>query len=62
MGNQQRNINPHKHAKAAMWLFGSRYAEFNGGSMDFWDSLTESEKRKCRVMVKDIEDAQPDCN
>jgi hypothetical protein len=53
----QRNLNPHKAAVAAMWLWGSRYAAQGGGSMDFWDSLTRSEKGTCRNMVKQIEAA-----
>jgi hypothetical protein len=54
----QRNLNPHKPARAAMWLWGERYSKQGGGSMDFWDKLTNSEKDTCRRMVKDILDAR----
>lgn len=54
----QRNLNPHKPAVAAMWLWGKRYSGQGGGSMDFWDSLTPSEKRLCRDMVKRINEAR----
>lgn len=55
MKDQTRNLNPHKAAKAAMWLYSKQYAASGGGSMDFWDSLSESAKRKCRDLVSGIE-------
>ena len=55
MQDQKRNLNPHKQARAAMYLFGKRYAAQRGGSMDFWDSLSDSDKRLCRKLVEDIE-------
>lgn len=54
----QRNINPHKAAVAAMWLHGNAYAAQNGGSMDFWDKLTETQQRHCRDFVEQIEKAR----
>jgi hypothetical protein len=36
-----RNLNPHKPARAAMWLWGKEYSQQGGGSMDFWDGLPE---------------------
>lgn len=39
-----RNLDPHDSARAAMWLFGKRYSEQGGGSMDFWDGLSRSDK------------------
>lgn len=53
--NPARDLHPHKQARAAMWLWGKRYAEQNLGSMGFWDSLTPSERELCRRMVKEIE-------
>ena len=47
----RRNLNPHKPALLAMWLWGKRYAAQGGGSMDFWDKLTEQEKNSCRECV-----------
>ena len=58
MENQERNLNPHKPAKAAMWLFGDKYARQRGGSMDFWDSLSQSEKMLCRELIRDVNDAR----
>lgn len=60
MKDQKRNLNPHQSAVAAMWLWGERYAAQGGGSMDFWDSLTDSEKRLCRDMVRRIMEARRD--
>ena len=60
MRDQTRNLNPHKPARAAMWLFGKRYAAQGGGSMDFWGRLSESDKRMCRELVADIENAPED--
>ena len=52
--DQTRNMNPHKEARAAMWLFGTRYGAQNGGSMDFWDSISEKDKNICRSLVTAI--------
>jgi hypothetical protein len=54
----KRNLNPHKAAVAAMYLWGAAYSRQNGGSMDFWDSLRESDKETCRSLVKAIEKAR----
>lgn len=53
----QRDLNPHKPARFAMWLWGRRYAYQGLGSMGFWDSLTESEQALCRQAVAEIEAA-----
>lgn len=60
MKDQSRNLNPHKPAKAAMYLWGERYSKQGGGSMDFWDALSESERRLARDLVADIEKARPE--
>lgn len=57
--DQSRNLNPHAAARAAMWLFGRRYSEFGGGSMDFWDSLSRSDKRNAAMLAKEIREARP---
>ncbi len=54
----QRNLNPHKAAVAAMHLWGSEYSLQNGGSMDFWDSLSKSRQELCRELVRKIEKAR----
>jgi hypothetical protein len=55
MKDQRRNLNPHKEARAAMWLYRKRYAEQSTGSMDFYDSLSAHEKGNCKTLVDDIE-------
>jgi hypothetical protein len=50
----QRDLNPHRPAVAAMWLYHDRYSKGGLGSMGFWDSLAPSEQRTCRDMVQDI--------
>lgn len=52
-----RNLYPHKPALIAMLLWNHEYAAQRGGSMDFWDKLSESDKRICRDALKDIEAA-----
>jgi hypothetical protein len=56
----KRNLNPHKSARMAMYVFSRRYAAQNGGSMDFWDSLSELDKNIARECVSDIEHAEPE--
>lgn len=54
----QRNMNPHAEARLAMALWGHEYAfEQRGGSMDFWDTRTPSQKRLCVDVVSGILDA-----
>lgn len=60
MSDQRRNLNPHKPARAAMWLFSAEYGRQRGGSMDFWDRLSESAKKQCRQLVADIEKCRPE--
>ncbi len=51
----QRNLNPHAEARLAMALWSHEYAfEQRGGSMDFWDSRTPSQKRLCADIVTEI--------
>lgn len=52
--DQTRNLNPHAEAKMAMWLWGAEYAAQGGGSMDFWDRLSDSRKRVAKNAVDDI--------
>jgi hypothetical protein len=56
----QRNIRPTAPAYAAMALWGKRYAAQRGGSMDFWDGLSDYEKRTCRELAKQIKEAPLD--
>ncbi len=54
----QRNINPHAEAIYAMAHWGKSYSEQGGGSMDFWDKLTPSQKKFCVEQVKRITKVQ----
>jgi hypothetical protein len=59
MNNQtHRNLNPHKPARMAMYLFGERYAAQSGGSIDFWDKLSEGDKQLCRECVDKLEQSR----
>jgi len=53
----QRDLNPHKPALAAMYVYHTRYAKQALGSMGFWDSLTEYERNVCRDLVAKIAEA-----
>ena len=57
MTKDERNLNPHKPAVVAMSMWGKRYASQSGGSMDFWDRLSDNEKKLCRDLVARIEAA-----
>jgi len=59
MTDQTRNLNPTPEAKFAMIVWGREYAhDFRGGSMDFWDQLSEPRKRKCRLIVQAVNEAR----
>ena len=53
----RRNSNPHKPALVAMWMWGEVYSRQGGGSMDFWDSRSESDKNLCRELVQRLANA-----
>ena len=54
----RRNINPTAEALVAMNIWGDDYAfKQRGGSMDFWDSLPEFKKDRCRDLVNRIREA-----
>ena len=52
--DQQRNLHPHAEAILAMTMWGKDYSRQRGGSMDFWDKLTEGHKQLCRETVDRI--------
>lgn len=54
---QKRNLDPSAEAIAAMYLYGKEYAAQHGGSMDFWDGLSDSKKRLCTELVNRIKSA-----
>lgn len=49
MNDQLRNINPTPEALIAMFIWGKEYADFGGGSMDFFDSLSIGRQRQCTM-------------
>lgn len=56
----KRNLNPTAPARIAMTLWCRRYAAQNGGSMDFWDTLSEPEKYQCRMIAEQVRRARMD--
>jgi len=53
----KRNLNPTAEAVAAMYIWHEGYAAQRGGSMDFYDRLSATEKRVCRDCVRAIREA-----
>ena len=53
----RRDLNPHKAARMAMWLWSANYAASGLGSMGYWDSLSEQARETCREAVSEIEDS-----
>lgn len=57
MGNlsdQKRNLNPIPAARVARIIWGHRYSLQGGGTMDFWDSLSPHDRRRCELVVKEL--------
>lgn len=50
--DQKRNLNPTPAARVAMIIWGKEYSEQRGGSMEFWDSLSDFRKRRCEMVVE----------
>jgi hypothetical protein len=48
----QRDLNPHKGAVAAMWIYHERYAKQALGSMGFWGSLKPYERDVCMDLLE----------
>jgi hypothetical protein len=55
--DQTRNLNPHKAAVVAMWIFNVEYQQSRKGSMDFWDSLSKGKRNTARRCLETIEKA-----
>ncbi len=53
----RRNLTPTAPAVVAMNLWGQRYSEQNGGSMDFWDKLSAEEKKRCHEIAARVREA-----
>lgn len=56
MKDQRRNLYPTPEARVAMIIWGAEYSRQQGGSMDFWDRLTETRQRRCKMVVDQIGD------
>lgn len=59
LARMRRDLNPHRAARAAMWLWSAEYAKKGLGSMGFWDSLDKHRKQLARDCVTDIMKARP---
>ena len=53
-----RNINPTKVAVAAKFIYADRYYNQQGGTMDFWDGLSQNRKKNCEACVAEIDAAR----
>lgn len=54
---ERRNMNATAPARVAMCIWGQRYSEQRGGAMEFWDTLSEAEKRQCIAAAENIKAA-----
>lgn len=52
--DQTRNLNPTPEAVVAMSLWGKAYSEQRGGSMQFWEKLSDSNKRVAREIAQKV--------
>lgn len=55
--SDERNANPTPEALLAMHMWGQEYSEQKGGSMDFWDKLSNHRKNICKRGIKRISEA-----
>jgi hypothetical protein len=60
MKDQTRNLNPIAPAIVAMTIWGHKYAAQRGGSMDFWDSLSDEDRRLCREVAERVKETPLD--
>ena len=54
MKDQTRNLNPTPEAIFAMYNWSYTYSQQRGGSMDFYDTLSDRNKKFCQEAVKKI--------
>lgn len=54
MEDQTRNLNPTPEAVVAMIIWSNEYSKQMGGSMDFWDGLSNDRKRRCQLVVEKL--------
>lgn len=60
MTEEERNLDPHRPARCAIWVYSERYINQKGGIMDFWDKLTKQEQDICRIMAEQISCTRPE--
>ncbi len=51
----QKDMNAHREARLAAWMFSERYGEQRGGLDTFWHNLPESDKGMIRRCLDEIE-------
>jgi hypothetical protein len=54
-------MKPHKQAVTAMFIYHEQYAAQRSGCIEFWESLSKSEKRVCQDLINLIE-SRPEYN
>ena len=59
MKDQYRNLHPTPAARVAMIIWGAEYSKQGGGSMDFWDKLSEERKYRCKLVVEALKRKKP---
>jgi len=57
MKSQLRNLHPIPEAVIAMSIWGKEYSEQRGGSMDFYDALSNGRKHVCADVLDKIKEA-----
>jgi hypothetical protein len=62
LARDKRNMNPHKAAIAAMYLYGAEYAAQRDGIMEFWDRLDGERQQTCRRLVDRLSEARKETN
>ncbi len=51
---EYRNTHPHAEAEIARTIYAGEYEAQDGGTMDFWDSLSSKRKEYCVCLVDEI--------
>lgn len=52
--DQTRSLNPTPEARVAMIAWSDEYAAQRGGTMDFWDKLDLTRRRRCAMIVEEM--------
>jgi len=56
----KRNLNPTPAAKVAMIIWGKKYSEQRGGSMEFFNALSEDMRNRCELVVTELQKIEHD--